>query len=216
MTEKKPIDTLFIDIGGVLLTNGWDSKSRKKAIEQFGLEADEVDALHHLNFDTFELGKMSLDDYVRRVFFHSPRSFSLQQFKDFVYEQSQPFPDMIHMIEELKAIAELKNSIGLRVIAVSNEGRELMDYRLEKFNLKSIIDAFVVSSYVHLRKPDEEIYRLALDIAGTHVEHALYLDDRIAFVEVASELGIASLQHTSLEKTKEWLISRIYHEAHHT
>lgn len=213
MKEQKSIDTLLIDIGGVLLTNGWDGKSRKKAIEQFELEAEEVDALHHLNFDTFELGKMSLDDYVRRVFFHRPRSFTLQQFKNFMFQQSQPHSDMIHMIDELKTIAELKKAEGIKVVAVSNEGRELMDYRLEKFDLRSIIDTFVVSSYVHLRKPDKEIFRLAIDLAGSHVDKAVYIDDRIAFVEVANELGIAALQHTSLEKTKEWLISMICHGA---
>ncbi len=193
------ITTLFLDIGEVLLTNGWDRSMRMKAAETFHLDFEEMNERHHLTFDTYEDGKLTLYEYLSRIVFYEKRSFTREEFRNFMLAQSQPYPKMIELIRNLKHL------YGLKIVAVSNEGRELTTYRREKFDLGKIIDFFVVSSFVHVRKPDADIYRIALDGAQTAPPHVFYLDDRPMFVEVAQSLGIRGIVHTDFEKTKEAL-----------
>ena len=196
MTTSPSITTLFLDIGGVLLTNGWDHNIRKGAADKFGLDYEEMDERHHLTFDTYEEGKLSLDGYLNRVVFYQERSFSREEFKAFMYAQSQPFPEMIELIRGLKS------QHGLEIAAVSNEGRELTMYRVQQFNLGSVIDFFISSCFVHYRKPDEDMYRIALDIAQVSPERVAYIDDRAMFVEVARGLGIEGIIHTGYDTTR--------------
>lgn len=193
------ITTLFLDIGGVLLTNGWDHNIRKHAAEIFDLDYNEMNERHHLTFDTYEEGKLSLDEYLNRVVFYQERSFSREEFKQFMYDQSKPYPDMIEMIRGLKA------QYNLRVAAVSNEGRELTSYRVQQFKLGTFMDFFVSSCFVHYRKPDEDMYRIALDISQAKPEQVIYIDDREMFVEVARGLGITGITHTSHDATRKSL-----------
>ena len=199
MTPSSPFTTLFLDIGGVLLTNGWDRGIRVHASEKFGLDYKEMDERHHLTFDTYEEGKLSLDEYLNRVVFYQERSFSREEFKAFMYAQSQPFPDMIELMGGLKA------QYGLQVAAVSNEGRELTAFRVQQFKLGTIIDFFVSSCFVHYRKPDADIYRIALDISQVSPQQVVYIDDRPMFVEVAQELGIQGIIHKGYETTRKTL-----------
>jgi putative hydrolase of the HAD superfamily len=199
MTPSSPITTLFLDIGGVLLTNGWDNNIRKLAADKFGLDFDEMNERHHLTFDTYEEGKLSLDGYLNRVVFYQERSFSREEFKAFMYAQSQPFPEMIELMRGLKA------QHGLQVAAVSNEGRELTVYRVQQFKLGNFIDFFVSSCFVHYRKPDEDMYRIALDIAQVSPQQVVYIDDRPMFVEVAQGLEIRGIIHKGFETTQKAL-----------
>jgi putative hydrolase of the HAD superfamily len=187
---------LFLDIGGVLLNNGWDRNARHRAAVAFELDEDEVNERHHLAFDAYEVGKISLDDYLRMVVFYRKQSFSPEEFKAFMYSQSQPLEDMIEFVRELKKAYQLKT------IVVSNEGRELNAYRIHTFGLNTFIDAFVCSSFVHFRKPDLDIYHIALDVSQVSIADVVYLDDRQLFVEAATHLGIRSIRHTSLATTK--------------
>jgi putative hydrolase of the HAD superfamily len=196
MIASSPITTLFLDIGGVLLTNGWDHNIRTRAAEKFNLDYEEMNERHHLTFDTYEEGKLSLDKYLNRVVFYQKRSFSREEFKAFMYAQSQPFPEMIELMRRLKT------QYGLEVAAVSNEGRELTMYRVQQYNLGAVIDFFISSCFVHYRKPDEDIYRIALDIAQVRPERVVYIDDRAMFVEVAQSLGIGGIIHTAYETTR--------------
>jgi len=193
------ITTLFLDIGGVLLTNGWDHNIRRHAAEKFNLDYNEMNERHHLTFDTYEEGKLSLDEYLNRVVFYQKRSFSREEFKKFMYDQSKPYQDMIDLIRGLKA------QYNLRVAAVSNEGRELTSYRVQQFKLGSFMDFFVSSCFVHYRKPDEDMYRIALDISQAKPEQVIYIDDREMFVEVAYGLGITGITHASYETTRKSL-----------
>jgi putative hydrolase of the HAD superfamily len=195
MTSPTLISTLFVDIGGVLLTNGWDHNIRAQAAEKFGLDYAEMNERHHLTFDTYEEGKLSLDEYLNRVVFYQERSFSREEFKAFMYAQSQPFPEMIELMRELKT------QYGLQIAAVSNEGRELTVYRVKQFKLGAFIDFFISSCFVHYRKPDADLYRIALDIAQVRPEQVVYIDDRPMFVEVAQGLGIQSIIHKSYQST---------------
>jgi putative hydrolase of the HAD superfamily len=193
----KHITTLFLDIGGVLLTNGWDHYIRARAAEKFSLDYAEMNERHHLTFDTYEEGKLSLDEYLKRVVFYQPRDFTPDVFKAFMYAQSQPFLEMIELIRGLKT------QCGLQVAAVSNEGRELTTYRVQQFELGAFIDFFVSSCFVHFRKPDADIYRIALDIAQANPDRVIYIDDRALFVEVARGLGIRGILHQDYGTTRK-------------
>jgi len=195
----QPTTALFVDIGGVLLTNGWDRSMRKRAAETFGLDSGEMDERHHLTFDTFEEGKLSLEEYLNRVVFYQQRPFSREEFRSFMFAQSQPYPEMMELIRSLK------RRYGLKVAVISNEGRELTVYRIHKFRLVEFVDFFVSSCFVHFRKPDADIYRIALDIAQVSPAELVYIDDRGMFVEVAQGLGIRGIHHVSYESTRNAL-----------
>jgi len=187
---------LFLDVGGVLLTNGWDRGMRQRAAETFSLDLHEMEERHRLTFDTYEAGKSSLDDYLTQVVFYQERAFSRDAFKAFMLAQSQPYPEMIALIRSLKARHRLK------VTAVNNEGRELNVYRVQTFRLGEFVDTFVSSCFVHVRKPDADIFRLALDLAQVLPPQVLYLDDRALFVDVARSLGIRGIHHTGYAPTQ--------------
>jgi putative hydrolase of the HAD superfamily len=193
------ISALFLDIGGVLLTNGWDRKARRQAAEAFAIDYDDMEERHHLTYDTYEEGKLSLDDYLQRVVFCQGRSFSSEEFKSFMLSRSQPFPEMIDFIHSLK------DKYQLKTIAVSNEGREVNAYRIRTFGLDQLIDTFVSSCFVHYRKPDPDIYNIALDISRSASAEVAYIDDRPLFVEVANGLGIHGILHIDFPTTRSKL-----------
>ncbi len=193
------LKVLFFDIGGVLLTNGWGHESRKEASQLFGLDYDEVNALHNFIFNVYEIGSITLDEYLDTVVFNHPRDFTREDFKEFIYRQSKELPDT------LKWLKEWKKDCGFRIISINNEGKELNDYRVEKFKLHDCFDAFVSSCEVNIRKPDPSIFKLAMGIAMASPQQCVYFDDRIMFVNAAQKLGIRAFHHTSFEETKEIL-----------
>ncbi len=200
MTAKRPT-ALFLDVGGVLLTNGWDRSMRGKAAETFNLDKDDMDDRHHLTFDTYELGKLTLDEYLDRMVFYKERPFSREEFKEFMLAQSKPFPQMLDLVRGLR------KAYALKIAVVSNEGRELTIYRIQKFGLAEIADFFIASAFVHFRKPDADIYRIALDVAQVPIDQVVYIEDRLMFVEVAQSLGIRAIHHTGFESTRASLAS---------
>jgi putative hydrolase of the HAD superfamily len=195
MKRAIPVTTLFLDIGGVLLTDGWDRHARKRAARHFKLKLAEMEGRHHLTFDTYEEGKLTLEEYLDRVVFHQKRPFTRAEFRRFMFAQSKPYPGMIEMVTRLKA------RHGLKIIVVSNEGRELNAYRIRKFKLGRFVDSFVSSCYVHFRKPDVDIFRLALDTAQTPVGQIVYIENTRMFVQIAEGLGIRSILHTDYKST---------------
>ncbi|MDP4131790.1 MAG: HAD family phosphatase [Bacteroidota bacterium] len=203
MNRKKQVTptTIFTDIGGVMLTNGWDRNGRIKAIRKFKLDPVETEERHHLTFDTYESGKISLDEYLKRLVFYKKRNFSEPDFRKFMFEQSRPFPDM------LKLIRGIKEKYGIKIAVVSNEGRELNNYRIQTFGLNEFVDFFISSSFVHFRKPDADIFKVALDIAQVSPEKVIYIEDRPMFVQVADGLGIRGIIHKDYETTSKVLAS---------
>lgn len=199
MKSSHIVSTIFTDIGGVLLTNGWDHEARKRAIEKFNLDAEETQERHHLCFDTLEVGKIPLDDYLNRVIFYKRRNFDRNDFWKFMRDQSKPLPGMI------KLLLHLKKKYKLKIAVVSNEGRELAEYRIRKFALNELADFYIVSSFVHFRKPDPDIYRIAIDIAQVAPEKVAYIEDREMFVQVARSLGIHGIKHSDINSTVEKL-----------
>lgn len=193
------VKTLFLDIGGVILTNGWDHHSRQKAVEHFGLDKEEFDDRHDLTFDTYEMGKLTLDDYLINLLFYKERPFTKEEFKAFIFAQSKPLSGAFEFFKSLKE----KN--GLRIIALNNEAKEINEYRIKTFGLDSLFDSYVSSCYVHMRKPDPGIYRVACDVSFTDPAQALYIDDRDMYIEIGRSLGIPSLHHKDLDQTKNEL-----------
>lgn len=197
--QRTRITTLFLDIGGVLLSNGWDRAARKQAASIFSLDLPELEERHHLTFDTYEEGKLTLDEYLGRTVFYEQRSFTKDAFKEFMYGVTTPYQPMIDLV------CRLKSQYGLKLAIVNNEGRELNEYRIRTFGIDKFVDFFISSCFVHFRKPDPDIWRIALDIALVKPEEVLYIDDRPMFVSVAEGLGINGLVHEGYETTKEKL-----------
>ncbi len=195
MKKATPITCVFLDIGGVLLTNGWDHDARKRAAANFKLELADMEDRHHLTFDTYEEGKLTLEEYLARVVFYQKRPFTRDQFRRFMFAQSTAYPEMIELFAQLKA------RYGLKIAVVSNEARELNAYRIRKFKLDSFVDAFISSCFVHIRKPDEDIFRLALDIAQAPARNVVYIENTPMFVQIAQRLGIRSILHTDYTST---------------
>ena len=195
------ITTLFLDIGGVLLTAGWDRTARKNTYTHFKLDHDVMEDRHHITVETFELGKITIDEYLRRVVFCDEQDFASEDFKEFMFAQSSAYPEMISLISELKKVHSLK------VVIVSNESRELNEYRAKKFRLNELADCFISSSFVRIRKPDTDIFKLALDISQAAPQQIVYIDDQIMFVQLAENFGINVIHHTSYASTKAKLAS---------
>lgn len=201
MKKTTGITCLFLDIGGVLLTNGWDHLVRKRTAKHFKLSWPEMEERHRLTFETHEEGKLAFEEYLGRVVFYQKRPFSRAQFRRFMCAQSRPYPEMIDLFIQLKA------RYGLKITAVSNEAREVNAYRIRTFNLGGLVDSFISSCFVHLRKPDAEIFRLALDISQAPARQVVYIDNTPMFVQIAEGLGIRSILHSDYKSTCEELAS---------
>jgi putative hydrolase of the HAD superfamily len=202
MAKKAPaVRCLFVDIGGVLLTNGWDHHARRRAVAKFGLDWAEMEERHRLTFEIHEEGKLTFDEYLSLVVFYEKRPFTRAQFRRFMCDQSKPYNDMIAMVAQLKA------RHGLKIAVVSNESRELNAHRIRTFGLAGFVDSFISSCFVQLRKPDANIFRLALDITQTPAHQVFYIENTPMFVEIAQGLGIRSILHTDYKSTRGQLAS---------
>ena len=201
MKKSSSITALFLDIGGVLLTDGWGHVSRKLAAKTFDLNPEEMESRHNQAFDTYELDKLTLEEYLSRVVFYHKRSFTRAQFRKFMFAQSKPSPKMIELVRRLKA------RYGLKIVVVSNEAREINSHRIRKFKLDEFVDFFISSCFVHLRKPDADIYRVALDIAQVPANQVIYIENLPMFVQVAEGLKIRGICHTDYKSTCEKLAS---------
>jgi putative hydrolase of the HAD superfamily len=195
MTENTGRTCLFLDIGGVLLTDGWGHGSRKLAAKEFDLNLEELENRHKQAFETYELGKLTMEEYLNWVVFYEERLFTPAQFREFMFAQSKPYPKMIELV------CQLKTRYGLKIAVVSNEARELNSHRIRKFKLDGFVDFFISSCFVHLRKPDADIFRITLDIAQVPANQILYIENTPMFVQIAEGLGIRGILHTDYSST---------------
>jgi len=199
--KSRPITTLFVDVGGVLLTNGWDHHERRRVAKHFNLNWAEMDQRHRLVFETHEEGKLSFEDYLEWVVFYEKRPFTRSQFRAFMFAQSKPIPKMLNLVTRLKV------QHGLKIVVVSNESREVNAYRIRTFKLDRLVDTFISSCFVGMRKPDIEIFRLALDLAQTAPDRSVFIDNTPMFVQIAERLGMQTVHHVDYESTREKLNS---------
>lgn len=183
------IAVMFWDVGGVLLTNGWDRQARRQAVERFELDAQEFEDRHELVVADFETGRLSLDRYLERTVFCRPRRFGPHDFKTFMFAQSQPYP------ERLAIVARLADSRRYLLGTLNNESTELNRHRIEQFKLCESFSLFISSCCVGLRKPDDAIYRLALGVTQCPPDRCLFVDDRLVNVESARTLGMRTIHY---------------------
>ena len=193
MPELKAI---FWDVGGVLLTNAWDRSQRDAALEHFQLDEDEFADRHEMIVSSFERGKIGLDEYLDRTIFYRNRSFTRETFKNYVYSLSQPKDDVLALAKELA------NRGKYLMGTINNESRDLNLYRIEHFGLRSIFSLFVSSCYVGLRKPEKDIYRLALEITQKAPEECCFIDDRAINLEEAKRLGMHTIEMDHAEQLR--------------
>jgi putative hydrolase of the HAD superfamily len=181
----KSITALFWDVGGVLLTNAWDHNERGRAVEQFRLDKNEFEERHQAAVVVFEQGKMTLDQYLDHTVFYTKRDFTRETFRNFMFSLSQPKPEPL----------ELARNLARRylMVTINNESRELNEYRIRQFGLVQIFDLFLTSCYVRLRKPDVQIYGLALDLLQKAPDECCFIDDRMENIEGAKQAGLHSV-----------------------
>jgi putative hydrolase of the HAD superfamily len=193
------ITTIFFDIGGVLLTDGWGHASRRAAAEKFGLDWEEYAERHEKVAHAIETNRLSLDEYLRRTIFHRPRSFTREEFREFIFAQSQPYPETIEIARRLAT------SQKYLMATINNEIFELNVYRLQTFALRDSFPVFFSSCFLGIRKPDEAIYRLALQVTQRKAEECLFIDDREVNLECPREMGLQTILYTSASELRNVL-----------
>jgi putative hydrolase of the HAD superfamily len=191
------IHAIFWDVGGVLLTNAWDHTQRMAALEHFRLDEQEFHSRHEMVVSSFERGKISLDEYLDRTIFYRSRSFSRDEFRDYMYSLSQPMPEVL-------AFAHALTDSGKYFMGtLNNESRELNLHRIQEFGLREIFRLFVSSCFVGLRKPESGIYQIAIEITQINPEECCFIDDRALNLECAAKLGMRTIQMQTLEQLRE-------------
>lgn len=196
------IKVWFLDIGGVLLSNGWGHVSRQAAAKKFGFDYDTMNTLHEFIFDIYEEGKVSLDVYLDTVLFYDERSFSKEEFIAFMLQESKELPQLLPWLIELKA-----QHPHVKVFSINNEPKELNDYRIKTFGLRRLFDGFISSCDVNLRKPDPQIFKLAMAVAAVSPQECIYIDDREVLTRASTKCGMQSWQHKTFEATKQFMES---------
>jgi putative hydrolase of the HAD superfamily len=193
------VTTIFFDIGGVLLTDGWGFKSRQKGAEHFGLDWEDYRERHDKFAHAIELNRMTLDQYLTRTVFYKPRSFTREEFRSFMFAQSQPHTDTIAVARQLAA------SGRYFMATINNEVFELNQYRLEQFGLRQYFSVFFSSCYLDLRKPDERIYQLVLEVTQRAAADCIFIDDREVNLECPRELGFKTILFQDATQLKSQL-----------
>jgi putative hydrolase of the HAD superfamily len=181
------ISTIFFDIGGVLLTDGWGHDSRRAAAERFGLDWDEYSDRHGKVAHTIETNGMTLERYLDRAIFYRRRTFTREEFRNYIFAQSQPKPDSIEIARQLAAARKYF------MATINNEILELNVYRIEQYGLRRYFSAFFSSCFLGLRKPDEAIYRTALQVSQRGPAECIFIDDREVNLECPRELGLVTI-----------------------
>lgn len=193
------LKALFWDLGGVLLTNGWDRASRRAAAERFELDWEELEERHQLVAHALEIGRLSLDGYLGQTVFHRPRPFSPEEFRQFMRRQSRPHTETIELARALRGTGRYF------MATLNNESRELNEHRLQAFGLRPIFHVFLSSCYLGTRKPEEQIFRLALDLSQQAPSACLFIDDRALNLECAAALGIQTLHYRDAQQLRRAL-----------
>ncbi|MFB9994390.1 HAD family hydrolase [Deinococcus oregonensis] len=193
MTTSR-ITTIFWDIGGVLLTNGWDREQRAGVVARFGLDAAEFAERHKLAVPELELGRMDLDAYLTQTVFYTSRDFTRDQFCEAMHQQSQPHPETLALARGLAG--------RYRQYSLNNEGRDLNTYRVATYQLDAFLLGLFTSCYLGMMKPNPAIYRTALDLAGVRPEQAVMIDDRAQNAEAARSVGMHAVQYESAEQLR--------------
>ncbi len=193
------VATIFFDVGGVLLTNGWDTAARRSVVDGCGLDWEEFEDRHQLVATDFEIGKLTLDDYLDRTVFYRERDFDRDRMWRLMCAQSQALPESMALLADLSAAG------GHTMATLNNESRELNGYRIEQFGLRDHFSMFLSSCYLGFRKPEPEIFATALDITQTPPDRAIFIDDRPLNLECAIRADITTIHFVSADQTRSTL-----------
>lgn len=195
------IRTVFFDIGGVILTNGWDRHQRRATVEQFELDYDEFQDRHDFVAYDFETGRLDLVEYLTRTVFYRPRDFSREEFTAAVFARSSELPGSIDFLDEL-------TTTGLQLASLNNESREINEHRIRTFGLNERLSLFLSSCYLGVKKPGAAIYELALRITQRRPEECVFIDDRALNLECAADVGIDGVLFTGIDELRGQLSDR--------
>jgi putative hydrolase of the HAD superfamily len=194
------ITTLFFDIGGVCLSNGWNLEQRKRVAQQFNFDDAAFEGRHVQVVDMFDRGQMSLHDYLQWTLFYEPRSFSAAAISESMTQQSTPIK------ETLELLRAIKKTGNYMLMTINNESRELNEYRVQHYKLHDIFSAFFSSCYLGLLKPQHEIYRRALAISQRQASNCVFVDDWSHSAEVAGSLGMQPVVFTNAAQLEKDLL----------
>jgi putative hydrolase of the HAD superfamily len=195
------IKTIFLDIGGVILTNGWDRRQRRATVESFDLDYDEFQDRHDFLAHDFETGRLDLSEYLTRTVFYRDREFTREDFTATLFAQSAELPGSIDFLDEL-------TTTGLQLASLNNESREINEHRIRTFALNERLSLFLSSCYLGVKKPEAAIYKLALRITQRRPDECVFIDDRSLNLECAADVGIDGVLFTGIEDLREQLIER--------
>ncbi|SRR6266568_2053804 len=195
-----PFDVILFDVGGVLLTNGWDHRERAALVEQFHLDAADLEARHAEPNDAWERGAITAGEYMDAAVFYEPRGFSREEFFAAICSQSVALPD-----GALGILKELAASDRCRLGTLNNEARETNEYRFDRFDLRAYLEFAFTSCYMGLRKPNPSIYRRVLGILGKPPERTLFIDDRGENAAAAASVGMKTIHFTGADALRREL-----------
>lgn len=195
------ITTIFFDLGGVCLSNGWDHEQRQVIAHDFGFDYEPFDSRHRQVVDSLERGQFTLQEYLDWTLFYAPRPFTRDEIVQAIYQISEPIDDTLDLVRALRASG--RYLLG----TINNESRELNEYRIQRFGLCDLFSVFFSSCYLGLVKPQPEHYRRALQVTQRAADECLYVDDRPLNVEVARILGMHPIQFVSAEQLQHDLLA---------
>ena len=187
---SRSIRTVFWDIGGVILTNGWGLTQRTKVLGRLGVDLEAFEEVHDRANYYWERGLITAEDYVMQTILRTNPKLNLTF--DQVWPQMCAASKVLHP-ECLDILAELKQQRKFRLATLNNESRELNEHRLNAFKLRSLFDYFICSGYVHEMKPAATIYKSAIDISGFDADTALFIDDKAENCTAAAALGMETI-----------------------
>ncbi|MDR3726725.1 MAG: HAD-IA family hydrolase [Terracidiphilus sp.] len=183
-----PFDVILFDVGGVLLTNGWDRGERAQVLEKFGVDGAAFEARHVEPYRAWERGDLSVEAYLDATVFCEPRNFSRDEFFAAMCANSKPLPN-----GALGILGELAASDKYMLGALNNEARETNEYRFRQFGLREYFRVALTSCYLGQRKPEPVMFQRALDILGRPAERILFIDDREDNAAAATDIGMKAI-----------------------
>ncbi len=196
-----PIRHVFVDIGGVLGTNGWDREQRQRALERFKLDKTDFDFRHQEIVGDWEEGRMSMDEYMKLTVFYCPRDFTPEEFSEFVFAQSIPFPESIAAVSELSA---MRTHV---MMTLNNESAELNRHRIQTFGLSGLFSAFLSSCWLNARKPTRAFFDRAFGVSDANPAESLLIDDREQNIVRAAELGMQTIHCVQPAGLREQMVN---------
>jgi len=191
------ITTILWDVGGVLLTNGWDHKERAAVLSHFGVDRDAFEQRHADPNDAWEKGLLTVEEYLQKTLFYEPRNFTVAEFVEAMKAESKVLAD-----SAIGILGTLAASSPVFLGILNNESRELNDYRIEQFKLRDYFDVFLSSCYVGLRKPDTQMFKLALNVLQSDPDSVAFVDDRPGNVQAANDVGMHGIHYQGAESLK--------------